>query len=247
MQLVEKAIFFSLALCFTFSSNAEEISVIAPHFTGLVTEDGTGPYQNLVREAARRADISFKEVVAPDKRAIYLFKAKKYDCIYSYTNILRAELGDQNIISSFPLSAFKEYIFTKKGGSTLTSINQLKGISVGSKIGNEIWHDKLVSAGVKIDYSSDDIYSIKMLENGRIQAYLGFLPDNTKYLSKLNYSPEHPLFTDFDKITCHVNPKTKKFIKRISSSLREMKNDGTTSKILGAIYLDFDENEFLNK
>lgn len=243
MKSIKLTVYFSLILFITLPSYASNVFIVAPHFTDLIEKDGTGAYQKLMKEAAKRSGVTFNEKFTPEKRAIMLFTSKKCDCIYSYANIMREKFGRNNIVASFPLGVIKEYMFTKKGDPILTSTEQLKGKMIGAKLGNEIWHTELLEAGVKIEMVSKDSQNIRKLEKGNIQVFLGFLPDVTQYLDKLAYSPEHPLVIEYDQITCHANSDTRKFIQQLSQALKNMKNDGTTARILGPLYLDFDGND----
>ena len=246
MKLVRKLFLSCLIFCAFIGSAAAEILIVAPYITGLVEDDQTGPYQLILQEASMRSGANYKELTYPEKRAVNMFKSKKAACMYSYSSIMKKEFGEDKIVTSFPLGVYKEYMFTKKGKPALTSATQLKGMSVSATLGTEDWHTELNNAGIKIDYIANDIQSIRMLEQERIQVFLGFIPDLTNYLHRLSYSPEHPLVEDYDQITCHASPKTKKFISQISKSLSSMKADGVTKNILGPLFIDFNEEKFHN-
>ncbi|TVP15657.1 substrate-binding periplasmic protein [Shewanella sp. KCT] len=245
MPLISVLILSSLSLCLTLCVNvslwAAEISLVAPHFTGLINKQHSGPYQNLLQEAAGMAKVDFVEDVIPEKRAIYMFRKRRYDCIYSYANVMRQEFGVDKIVTSFPLGVFKEYMMTLRGTPALTSTAQLQGGLVGATLGTEVWDQELLASGVKIEYAATDEQNIKKLESGRIQVFLAYLPDVNQYLYRLSYSPAHPIRIEFDQITCHRTPKTEAFVDAISKALREMKRSGRTAQLLGEHYLEFDD------
>ncbi|GGB20930.1 substrate-binding periplasmic protein [Agarivorans gilvus] len=175
------------------SAVAKPVSISTPYYTDLTNEQLTGPYQIILREAARRSGLRYAESFYPEKRALRLFMIGMYDCTYGYSDEMKRRFGEDNILLSFPFGLIKEYMFTKKGTQALTSIEQLRGKSVGATLGTERWHKHLTDLGIQVRYVVKDINSIRMLEDGRIDVFLGFLPDLTKYIDRLSYSPQHPI------------------------------------------------------
>ncbi|MCP4346442.1 MAG: hypothetical protein GY795_13050 [Desulfobacterales bacterium] len=112
---IKRIIFTSTLIMFSFTVHAHAIDIIAPGIAGLIEEDGKGVYQLLMKEAAERANIDYREYFYPQKRALYYFFKKKSPCIYAYTDIAVSKLGKDKIKASFPLGIFKQYIFTKAG------------------------------------------------------------------------------------------------------------------------------------
>lgn len=220
------------------SINANEIEVIAPEITGLVRDDKQGSYQLILKEAAKRAGISYKETFYPQKRAVRTFLKNKQSCMYGFTDFAVQELGEERILASYPLSAFKMYIFTNKEGKVLTSLEQLKEIKVGGLLGYELYYRPIRSAGIGIDIERKDELNLRKLQAGRIQAMLGFLPDLNAYKDQLNYSPAHPLMVSYDRITCHNNNVGKQFVEIISPKLEEMKVDGTIEYFLSGYLVE---------
>ncbi len=220
--------------------------LIAPAFTGLISEDGTGTYQIIMKEAASRAGVSFTEKVFPQKRALSTFYKNENSCIYSFTEPASETMGKDRVVVSTPLSVFKMYIFTGKGKPALTSVKQLKG-RVAGVLGYEVWYDKtnIKESGIDLDMASSDDEALGLLRRDRIQAIISFLPDMNSHLGKLSFSPEHPLFVSYDGITCHNNETGRRFIRAVSPVLREMDEDGTMKKILGDSYLEWGYSDFL--
>jgi len=218
------------------------MEIIAPLINGLISQDGTGAYQLLLKEAALRSNIKIVEKIYPQKRAISNFFNKKQSCIYAYTDIAEQKMGKQNIKASFPLSVFKQYIFTKKGTKPFTEISQLKGLTVAGTLGDEDqdWFSSFKEAQINYLLLSHLDLNIKMLRSNRVDAVVSFLPDFSKFISELVYAVDQPLFTAFDRITCHNSLESAIFIQKISASLKVMKLDGTTKRILGNMYLEFD-------
>ncbi len=242
-NLMNKTILSLALILFSLTVNALEI--IAPAIAGLIEKDKKGAYQLLLKEAANRASINYKEDFYPQKRALRTFFEKKSHCIYAYTDIAVTKLGKDKIKASFPLGGFKQHIFTKTGTPALTSINQLKGKVVGGILGDgeQDWFAAFKKAGIEYQFVTRIEQNIVKLERGRIDAMISFMPDVAKWEDQLNYARDKPLFSAFDMITCHNNLEGSQFIKRISPVLKRMKKDGTMKAILGDLYLEYNENE----
>jgi len=232
--------------CLLISSGGFAIDIIAPRIEGLIEKGGKGVYQNLVEEASKRTGVEITEHIYPQKRALKLFFAKKHPCIYVYTDLAVTKLGRDRVIASFPLGSFKQYIFTAKGKPIITSIVALKGLRVGGVLGDteQDWFTQFKSHDIQYGLVPNIQQNVDMLILGRIDAMVSFMPDAAKWLSQLSYDASSPLFSAYDRLTCHINAQTKDFIRVMSSILKKMKQDGTTKKILGDLYLDYDDEDF---
>jgi polar amino acid transport system substrate-binding protein len=221
------------------------IEIIAPEISTLIEEDGSGIYQSLFSEAAKRSNITIIEHFYPQKRAIEAFLNKEHLYIYAYTDLAIEKLGTDNILSSYPLGIFKQYIFTEKDDEAFVSISQLKGLKVGGVLGDEFqpWYENFTKEGIALSLVRRNEQNITMLEMGRIDAFVSFLPDINEYTYKLSYSIDSPLLVSYDRITSYNTPEAKEVLQRISKTLIEMKHDGSMEKILGSFYLEYDENE----
>ncbi|MEH6476210.1 MAG: transporter substrate-binding domain-containing protein [Sneathiella sp.] len=228
-------------LLFTFPLNASGLDIIAPTFGDLILENGKGPYQTILNEAANRKNILFKERILPQKRALKEFLEKRATCIYAYTAFAVENFGKQNIRASFPLGVFKQYIFTKKGTLPLTRISQLKGHRVAGSIGDDkqSWFENFRGQGIDYIFLPRLEQNIGMLSKGHVDAIVSFMPDLNKYKDQISYDIDKPLFIEFDRLTCHNTPEGNRFIYEISVALKEMYLDGTTKNILGEKYFDF--------
>ncbi len=219
--------------------------LLAPGIVDLVEKGGSGKYQLVMREASKRANLEFTERYYPQKRALIMFFDKDCPCIYAYTDLAVEKLGKEQVVASFPIGIFKQYIFTKKGESVFTSIDQLKGKSVGGVLGDDLqhWYPNFTKVGIYLKLVNSTEQNVQKLQLGRIHAMVSFLPDITEYLAQLSFAPGHPLLISFDKITCHNTQEGRQFVEKISPALQEMKRDGTMKKILGIYYLEYDETK----
>ncbi|MCP4107322.1 MAG: amino acid ABC transporter substrate-binding protein [Desulfobacteraceae bacterium] len=232
-----KKLLCCLLAVFCVAYPAYAVDMIAPDLTGVVSEDGTGVYQMIMKEVSRRSGVTFTERFYPPKRAFGLFLRDKDKCIYSFTDDAVKVLGKDKVTASIPMGVFKMYVFTKKGEPALTSIFHLKGKKVAGVLELEE-KLKIKESGIRFIITESNEDSFNVLQKGRVKAIIGFLPDMNFYTDKLSFSPKNPLLVGYDRITCHSSETGKQFVDSISPILKEMKKDGTIKKILGAFYLE---------
>lgn len=238
---MKKLSLFLLFCCFTTGTAwGNDVEIIAPLFVYIIEEDGSGVYQKVLREAARRSGISYKEKIYPIKRALKNFSKRRGLCMYGMIDPAINMVGEENLVTSFPMGVAKLYIFTKKGTPAITSLKQLKGKRVGGTIGYEDYYKDIRKKGVRFDYVGNEKGNIKKLMAGRIDVMLGFLPDYALHLPKLSFSPNHPVAVVWDSVTCHNTEEGRRFVNQISPALKEMKNDGTLKALLGDRYMEFE-------
>lgn len=96
---------------------------------------------------------------------------------------------------------------------------------------------EFTAAGIYIELADTDAQNLSKLKAGRIQAFLGFLPDLQPFLDELSYDPARPFFQSYDRLTGRDRPAMRDFLQRLDPVLRDMHRDGTVKRILGAAYL----------
>jgi len=218
---------------------AEENIIAAGVFLGIIEEDGSGAYQQILEEAAQRANIEYTEHVYPLKRAVEMFKNKKAMAIYGMTHAIIEEMGSTKIITSYPLGAYKAYIFTPRKHPKISSYSQLKNMKIGAINGYQSYFESLRQHNTSINYFTHENMQLERLRAGRIDAIIGFLPDWLPYLANLNYNPNFPIHVGYDYMTVWNTQAGKDFVESISPALMSMKQDGTLQKILGERYIEF--------
>lgn len=215
----------------------EKILLAAPSITNLVEGDGNGYYQRLL-SMALDAD-TYEEKFFPFKRALLLFQQSKADCVYSLTDIAVEALGEDAIISSYPLGSFAYYIFSPKQKPKIESLEQLSGKRIGLVIGHESYYQERLPAEAKISMVQSDQHNMRLLELGRIDYFVGALPDLMPYEHLYNYQATQPLIQSFDRVTCHNTSNNRAFLNLLDKNLKQMKADGWYQKLGKQLYLDF--------
>lgn len=232
--------FSTLLFLFPGASALAEIRVATPAITSLLNEEQTGLYQRIMRRAMTRIDIPLHQSFFPYKRALAVFKSRQADCIYSFTDVVERDLGSDRVISGFPLGAFSYYMFTRKGEAPMTSPEQLAGRRVAGVIGAENYFRAAIQPTTHLILVNSDRQSIDLLEQKRVDVIIAAIPDIALFVGKLSYSPTRPLFTGYDRMTCHRNAETTAFIRLLSGELRRLKATGVYRQMAGDLYVDFD-------
>ena len=221
------------------NAQSEPVVVFAPKIVTLVEPDGSGLYQRILKEASRRARITFEERSFPTNRALSELKKHTGSCIYSMTPQASNLLGADSIVTSYPLGVAMLHVFSHKDTPAVTSWKELRGKTIGGTLGFEPYYTNLIDRGFSILYVGNEEKLTLMLEKERFDVMLGFLPDHFPNLDRLNYSPDFVLHQIFDFITCHKSAQGRMFVEKISPALKQMKDDGTLKVLLGDYYLDF--------
>lgn len=226
---------------FTFA----KVKVSEGEFIGIINEDGQGPYQIILREAAKRAGIEIEESFYPLKRGVMTFKNKGALTIIGMTeSVLQDDpkVSPKDILTSYPLGVYKVYIFTKKEKPVISGFGDLKKKSIGGVIGYEPYYKVLIDKKIKIDYLAEEKFQLEKLAAGRIDGALGFMPDWIAFLDdhNLSYDVNFPIHLGYDYMTVWNTPEGKDFVEKISVKLLEMHKDGTLKKILGDRWMEFE-------
>lgn len=221
------------------TATAQEVKISAGIFLGIINEDGEGPYQLILKEAARRSGLILSERPLPLRRALNEFIDKKALAIYGMTSAVIEEVGEDAILTTYPLGAYKLFLFTRRGEPAVSCYDRLEGKTVGGIIGYEAYYRELEDRGIAIDYMANEENLMKTLESHRVDVILGFLPDWIPFLNLLSYDPGFPVHIGYDYMTVWKSEEGEDFVRKISPALEEMKQDGTFKRILGDRYMEF--------
>ncbi|MFE8069928.1 transporter substrate-binding domain-containing protein [Marinobacteraceae bacterium S3BR75-40.1] len=216
------------------------LEIAAPHISSLLEYDQSGIYQRILSRALARIDEEVTQEVFPYKRGLRAFEQHQVDCVYAFNDVITERMGPRRVITSYPLGAYRFYIFTRKDSPVLTSPEQLRGLRVGGVIGQEDFFRKVVGPDLNLTLVSRDEQIVQLLNYGRVDALIGALPDLSPYRDQLNYSPTNPIYTGYDRITCYNTPRNRQFVNALSRVLTELKKEGVYKQEAGALFVDFD-------
>jgi len=215
-----------------------QVRIAMPLISGLITQDGQGLYQQILKKAADRAGLDYYAAVFPQKRALVMFEEDaSWDGIFTFTATVRARYPKDTILASYPFGAYLGYVFTPKGTPALSAAADLKNLAVGGLRGFDGTWPQFTAAGIAIELVDADTQNLAKLKAGRIQAFLGFLPDLHDSLGELSYDPSKPFFQSHDRLTGRDRPAMRAFLERLDPVLRAMHRDGSIQRIMGSAYI----------
>ncbi|QSX40169.1 substrate-binding periplasmic protein [Shewanella cyperi] len=230
-----------LLLCLlSCAPRAAEVKVAAGVFIDIITEQGDGPYQQLLHKAAAEAGISLDERVYPLSRAVRIFGSGEALAIYGMTEAVLRSTPAEKILTSYPLGVYRLHLFTPKGKPRISSYSQLRGLLVGGVLGYEDYYRELTSQGIKLEFVADERHQLKRLQLGRVDAVVGFLPDWLDKLDQLEYDPAFAVLEGYDYMTVWANDEGRHFVDTISPVLCQMHARGDYRDILGQRFMTFD-------
>lgn len=217
----------------------KSIVIAAASLTNLVEENGLGVYQKIMNLALSDTSYNITEKFLPFRRALIEFERNNVDCNYSSTELLQDKFGTDAIISSYPLGVFIFYVFTKQDTKAISNLNDLNNLRTGGINGQAQYYQNLLPKDAKLQLLNSDKQGMQMLNLNRLDAFIAALPDLTPYIEELSFDRDYPIYTSFDRITCHNNEKNKAFLNVLSSALSKLKTEGSYKKIAGEFYIDF--------
>ncbi|MEH6652168.1 MAG: hypothetical protein V7707_19265 [Motiliproteus sp.] len=91
-----------VALSLALVNNALAVKIAAMDMGILSNSNGTGVYQNIIKEASKRQGLSYKEDYYPAGRAILYLRNSVSDCAYGPIQQYES-LGLENLLISEPL------------------------------------------------------------------------------------------------------------------------------------------------
>ncbi|MCR8913300.1 substrate-binding periplasmic protein [Marinobacter panjinensis] len=217
----------------------EAIRVAVPPLANLLERDNSGVYQRLVGRALEPLDYSVEQVFYPYRRSFKAFEQGRVDCIFSLGAILKKRLGAERIVQSYPLGKFVFYVFMPSGEAPIESVDELNDRVVGGIIGHEVYLRPVLGENHGLEQVRSEKQAIRMLELGRIDAFIAAMPDIRPFLDRLSYSPEHPLLQNFDRLNCHNTERNRDFIRDLSAELKKLKEAGGYREEAGDLYMPF--------
>ncbi len=118
-----------------YSMAAEAVSrewrIASYHIPLLVDDRENGAFMELLREAARRADVRYEVVMAPARRAMRYFEDGE---VVAIVPALRATLAKDAVLTR-PIFTKQIHAFVREGDSIPENIASLEGLRIGFDAG----------------------------------------------------------------------------------------------------------------
>lgn len=241
--MINLKIFFFLPFLFSQSVFAEQTIKIASYqIPGVIERDKSGFYDKVILKILKNTHKNYKYAVYPPARANSKFETKNADCLFPLDRRFYKSEGSSNFINSSPINTAKIYIYSPEGKGPYSTIEEIKGKRIGTKRGTPLgprWESAKLNS-IKVD---TDEQNLKMLNAGRLDVFLAFIPDMNilkinKGIKLGNFNKLKPFDVHFDSLLCHKNKYTKKFVESFNIELMKLKSSGELKKMLGISYVD---------
>ncbi|MBU2885296.1 transporter substrate-binding domain-containing protein [Gilvimarinus agarilyticus] len=201
----------------------------------MVESPEKGRFIELMQRIAQDADLKLNIIVTPAKRATRFFIQGEIDI---FLPALEGMISPEHrvIKSQETIYTKEDFVFTRRGTPLLSSMSDLAGKRIGITRGYPYTPALLNNKSLKLELSSSDEQSVKMLVRGRVDAIVveehsgrqAF--KNTGQLDQMQYNPEQQLSQMPVYIAYQDTDRGHQLAKLIDKTLRELKSDGSFAK-----------------
>ena len=203
----------------------------------MVESETEGVFIELSQEIIKRMGINARIRVSPPQRSINDLVKGRVDVLFPALDTL---FVDDDIYSrTQELIYIKEdFVFTRKGETLLTSIDDLHGKVVGVTRGYPYAREVVRNENLKLDYSLKDEIVVQKLIIGRVEAFIVEEKTGVRAFEKqgvdklMQYNPALPISRQDVYYATGRNGHGQQLADDISKALKSMKEDGTFEQIL---------------
>ena len=244
---LKKILFFFLLTKISFCISSEEENepiIYAYQLEYRLNKNSNEQYVALLDEISRNG-VSFKKSILPIKRANKNFQKDKTSCIFPTTlsvkKTFHPDLKEIKLIQSDPIDKISMRVFTRPDEEKISSMEELKKRNIKAIA---YWQglniEKIVpQKDTLLEPTPNEEVRLKMLYSNRADAIIGFMPD--VYLAADKLQLPKPLFNENFAIllnqeaslVCHDTEKNIELIKNFNQHIKNMKENGKLSSILG--------------
>lgn len=206
---------------------------------GVLDENNSSPYNQLLDVVSKRADIDFDGNFFPSIRSNHFLENGQIDCIYPI-----AKGGYKRQIKTLFSESFNTvttHLFTLQQ-QKINSLQDASGKTVvylrGYLFANLVLDTQNSISFVPVENTDA---ALQLLMNGRADAYLEYMPDlkfglSERRFTELSANLSNPLQTLEDVIECSDTIKNRDVITVFNSVLADLKSSGQLKQILGEYY-----------
>ena len=211
--------------------------IIIPEIPRYYQKDGSGSYQQLMREILRRSGESATLMNYPLSRATVMFDKYKTACYPVSLKLAVDVLRYKLIATGESINRFKIVIATLRGTAMVTSFDQIRGRRIAALPTADLAAYGYSASSLTVRYVNTHDQGLELLQAGKVDAMLGSVGDLIAYKDKLNYEDADPIYAVDERLVCHPGAASEAFLKKIDPAIRSMKADGSLKSILGEYYL----------
>lgn len=228
--------------------NTSPVIVGAP-FVGerLLTEQGSGFWGDLYQSLTLTIETETSLVILPFKRLMDTFKEGAIDCIWTLDAALleRYGLDAHQLVESEVVFESTRHIFFTTGLGPIQNLSELHGKRVGIGVGSN-YEIPLTEVGAEVFFLQGQGSRLKMLESGRLDAVIGWLPDIL--ISGYQETADQGLVRRAFKLngtkivfTCHRNDESQAFIQKVNAVIGQYRH----SEDFQALFRDYGAERML--
>jgi hypothetical protein len=204
------------------TAHTEELTIYGLDILGLHQTDQKGDYDRIIDRLKPKIATPFKIEVIPAARAFSQFEKCQSCCISpANKNPEFYNYGD-DFIDTTPMNRADIYIWTKPGTAPIGDVNSLIGKRVGARIGFP--YGKTIESKLDLQRVSTIEANIRLLEAGRLDAFVDYVPDSYSVFEKEGKEPfphnkDKPVLYHNDSILCHRNAQSSAFINEFNQAI----------------------------
>ncbi|MGV2975565.1 hypothetical protein AB1P65_08920 [Roseibium alexandrii] len=207
-----------------------------------LTETSNKQYDRLLDEIFTGTELTVAREASPMKRALTLFLSDRNSCLFPISvKALHAVAEPDAIVSSDLIDIVSLRLYTPTGdaGKAFTSVDDFDPRRVGYIAGSGTVQGLGPKHELFVPIPSEE-QLIRMLELGRLDAFLGHHPDTALALEDLDrpgllrVSPITVSNVRFPiSFVCHDTADGKRFIEGVNERIRQLHQDGDIRRVLG--------------
>lgn len=149
------------------SAECRTLNIAAAEIPFFIESADKGAFVDLVRTAARRANLQVHIEVFPKIRALSLFRNGRVDALLPHSSAGQPVSAHKSI----PILTKRDFAFVRKGTEIPRTIKDLEGLRVG--LTRQYAYPESLTSNDRIDFSrepSSDLENIRMLALGRVDS-----------------------------------------------------------------------------
>ena len=207
-------------LLFSMPSLATAVKIAAIDIEGLHQRDGNGEYDKTILNTFSSSEQNVEIKVYSPSRVFKLFETGKVDCISPANQNPDFYSFNFKTRQSKPMFQAKIYIYSPSGTEPYTTLEQLKGKTVGIR-GSMVYGNEVENSGLNFKKTKDIESNIKSLNRGEIDAIIAYWPDSDAAFEGLGIEPlprSEAITTHDDSVVCRESYTNNEFIDVMNKS-----------------------------
>jgi len=184
---------------------------------------------NQISEGSLRKKISMN--YRPFKRALIEFKMKKFDCFVGGDEQTMLDFAGTKTISSTLIRYTTLRAYTLKDSKKVSNLEELKGKSIVYVRGLDLASLDFDFKDVKKLNVTEVNQAVRIMKHKRVDVFLHWFPSTKKIMSEFNNDRATILYSIKERVNCHINERSKAFIKQFNKKTALFKQKNGLKKL----------------